>query len=159
MQHTAKRAKRAARAAAVGAALLIIAADAALGSASPHGSVPAAGGVSVETIEADYADWLDAGSALSTIDSGLTRRVAGRGRRAWSAQLRELAPALERSLASADPANLSSEDARALQAMRKGFADNAPESPPGEGPAPRIVCGDGAQRDGDAAAQIGRAHV
>ena len=48
---------------------------------------------SLEKTEADYADWLDAGSAVSTIDSGLTRRVAGRGRSAWSAQLRELTPA------------------------------------------------------------------
>ena len=152
MKPRQRTAKRAARAAAIGAALLIIAADAALGSTPPQASPPAAAGVSLQKIEAEYADWLDAGSALSAIDSGLTRRVAGRGRRAWSAQLRELAPALERSLASADPAHLRSEDARALQAMRKGFADNAPESPAGEGPVPRVVCGDGARRDGDAAA-------
>jgi hypothetical protein len=146
-----RTARRAARAAAAGAALLTIAAGAAFGSAPPGASPPAAG-FSLERTETDYADWLDAGSALSTIDSGLTRRVAGRGRGAWSARLRQLTPTLERSLASADPAHSSSEDARALEAMRKGFADNAPETLPGSAAAPRIVCGDAARRDGDATA-------
>ena len=65
----------------------------------------AAGGLpgSLKTVEAEYADWLDAGSAVSTIDSGLTERIAGRGRSAWAAQLRDLTAELARAFASGVP--------------------------------------------------------
>jgi hypothetical protein len=103
------------------------------------------GSSSVTSIEAVYADWMDAGSAVSTIDSGLTPRVAGRGRSAWAAQLRGLTAKLGPALDSAEAASLTLEDAHALQAMRKGFADNSAEVP-ADGPG---RCA-GAQRAADA---------
>ena len=106
---------------------------------------------SVEKVEAEYADWLDAVGAVSTIDSGLTPRIAGRGRSAWNRQLQDLSARLEPALAADYPASLSPEEARALQAMRKGFADNAPEAPAGDAPHPRSGCADAARRDADKA--------
>jgi hypothetical protein len=106
---------------------------------------------SLKTVEAEYADWLDAGSAVSTIDSGLTQSLAGRSRSTWASQLHALTAQLARAFESSAPANLRAKDAQAWRAMRKGFADGAPESPDNS-LHPRIVCGDGARHDGDAAA-------
>lgn len=145
MRRTPTGAERTKSAALLAAALLLPYAAAPAAAMAAPSAAPS----SLRAIEADYADWLDAGSAVSTIDSGLTRRVAGRGRSAWSAQWRELTPRLERSLTSANPAALNPADARVLQAMRKGFSDNAPEAPPGDAPATRIACSDGARRDAD----------
>jgi oligoendopeptidase F len=99
---------------------------------------------SIARIEASYADWLDAVSAVSTIDSGLTARVADRGRDDWAARRRDLTAKLELELASADPKLLRAEDARALRAMRKGFADADPEEPVVDDQHPRVGC---AQRE------------
>ena len=38
--------------------------------------------------EREYADWLDATSAVSTIDSGLMLRVGGRDRAQWDGRRR-----------------------------------------------------------------------
>lgn len=100
-------------------------------------------------IEADYADWLDAVGAVSTIDSGLAPRVAGRKREAWAARLRILTARLELSLAQPDWAVLDPDDAPVLDAIRKGFADNAPETPADAAAHARIGCADGARRDAD----------
>ena len=62
---------------------------------------------SLKTVEAEYADWLDAGSAVSTIDSGLTQRLAGRSRSTWASQLRGLTAELARTFASAGPADIA----------------------------------------------------
>jgi hypothetical protein len=113
---------------------------------------PAPVHLSLAQIEADYADWLDAVGAVSTIDSGLTPRVAGRKREAWAARLRTLTARLEHALAQPDPEALSPEDAPVLEAIRKGFADNAPEAPAADDPHSRIGCADGAQHDADLAA-------
>ena len=93
---------------------------------------------------------MDAGSAVSTIDSGLTERIAGRGRSAWAAQLRDLTAELARAFASAGAPQPRPEDAQAWQAMRKGFTDSASETPADNSLHPRIVCGDGARHGGDA---------
>jgi hypothetical protein len=130
------------------AALLIAALLLPMVNASFAAPAPSVG--SLKTVEAEYADWLDAGSAVSTIDSGLALRLAGRGRSAWASQLRELTAELKRTFASAGPTELGAEDALAWQAMRKGFTDNLPETPPDNSLNPRIVCGDGARRDSDA---------
>jgi hypothetical protein len=126
------------------AALLLPVADAS--SASAASGLPG----SLKTIEAEYADWLDAGSAVSTIDSGLTERIAGRGRSAWAAQLRGLTAQLARAFATAGAPQARAEDAQAWLAMRKGFADSASEPPADNSLHPRIVCGDGAGPGGDA---------
>jgi hypothetical protein len=100
---------------------------------------------SIARIEASYADWLDAVSAVSTIDSGLTTRVADRGREDWVATRRDLNVMVGASLASANPKLLSAADARALLAMRKGFADADPEEPVADAQHPRVGC---AERQG-----------
>jgi hypothetical protein len=110
---------------------------------------PDAPHLSLAQIEADYADWLDAAGAVSTIDSGLTSRVAGRKREAWAARLRTLTARLERALAQPDPAALTAEDTQVLEAVRKGFTDNAPETAAADDPHSRIGCADGARRDAD----------
>ena len=46
-----------------------------------------------------YADWLDAVSAVATIDSGLSPKVAGLGRSAWAARLHTVRPRLDSALA------------------------------------------------------------
>jgi hypothetical protein len=122
--------------------------------APPAGAVafpqpPALVHPSLAQIEADYADWLDAVGAVSTIDSGLTPRVAGRKRGAWAARLRALTARLELALAQPDPPTLDPPDTQVLEAIRKGFADNAPEAPAGDDSHPSIGCADGAQRDSD----------
>lgn len=104
---------------------------------------------SLAEIEADYADWLDAVGAVSTIDSGLTSRVTGRKRGAWAGRLRVLTARLEQALAQPDPAP-GPGDAQVLDAIRKGFADNAPDAPADADAQARIGCADGARRDADA---------
>lgn len=104
---------------------------------------------SLAGIEADYADWLDAVGAVSTIESGLTSRVTGHKREAWAVRLRALTARLEQTLAEPDPA-LGPADAQVLEAIRKGFADNAPEAPADADAHARIGCADGARQDADA---------
>ena len=119
------------------------------------------GGVSLPTqpaspavarAEALYADWLDAVSALATVDSGLTAQVSGRGHRTWAARSRELSKKLDAALgalnASGAPA-LDSEDARVIAAIRKGIVDNAPDVPVVDPEHPAAHCGDTAQHTSD----------
>jgi len=107
---------------------------------------------SVARAEALYADWLDAVSALATVDSGFTARVSGRGHRAWAARSRELSAKLDAALgtlaASGAPA-LTSEDARVIAAIRKGIVDNAPDVPVVDPEHPAQHCGDTAQHTSD----------
>jgi hypothetical protein len=102
----------------------------------------------VAQAEALYADWLDAVSALATVDSGFTPRVSGRGHRAWAARSRELSKKLDAALgalaASGAPA-LTSEDARVVAAIRKGIVDNAPDVPVVDAEHPAMHCADSAQ--------------
>jgi hypothetical protein len=104
--------------------------------------------------EALYADWLDAVSALATVDSGFTARVSGRGHRAWAARSRELSAKLDTALAALDAPGaprLNSEDARAVLAIRKGIVDNAPDVPVADAGHPAPHCADSAQHTSDAA--------
>jgi hypothetical protein len=104
---------------------------------------PAAQGAStIARIESSYADWLDAVSAVATIDSGLTTSIADRDRDAWAVRRLALTATLTAAFASADRERLSAADARALRAMRKGFADSDPEEPGGDAGYPRISCAD-----------------
>jgi Peptidase family M3 len=89
--------------------------------------------------EREYADWLDATSAVSTIDSGLMPRVDGRNRAQWDTRRRRLQTRLAIDLESVDKSRLRDEDARALTAMRDGLVVNALEasqSAPGADAAP-----------------------
>jgi hypothetical protein len=102
--------------------------------------------------EAAYADWLDAVSALATVDSGFAREVGGLGRRAWSARMLASSIKLDAALTGADAAALTTEDARALTSIRRGRTDNEPDVPLADPAHPALRCADAARNDGDAAA-------
>jgi hypothetical protein len=108
----------------------------------------------VARAEALYADWLDAISALATVDSGFTAQVSGRGHRAWAARSRKLSAQLDAALAALaapDAPALDSEDARVVLAIRKGIVDNAPDVPVADALHPALHCADAAQRTDDPA--------
>jgi hypothetical protein len=111
---------------------------------------PAVDAAAIIRVETLYADWLDAVGAVGTIDGGLTAHVAGRGRSAWAAQLRDLTAKLQGALAQVKVTALTAEDARVLAAMRKGFVDNAPETHDVDPEHPHIGCADAAQRPSEA---------
>ncbi len=90
-------------------------------------------------------------SAVATIDSGLTSHIAGLGRNVWAARQRDLAAMLTVALAAADPQRLNTADARALLAMRKGFADADSEEPTADAEHPKIRCADRSVETSDAA--------
>jgi hypothetical protein len=92
--------------------------------------------------EAVYADWLDAGSAVGTIDSGLTTRVAGLGRDVWAARLRDLTARLDAAIAGIDTGALSPTDTSVLDAIRKGIGDNVPDVPLVDPEHPAVHCAD-----------------
>jgi len=96
-----------------------------LGAALAVGPLAAAGDVPLAHVEADYADWLDATSAVATIDSGLMSRIDGRDRGAWDQQRRKLTSTLESELKLINESALGAEDVRALEAMRRGLLSNA----------------------------------
>lgn len=118
-----------------------------LAAALAIGPLSAASDAPLAHVEAEYADWLDATSAVSTIDSGLMGRVDGRDRGEWDRQRRELAATLESELPLINESALGREDARALIAMRKGFASNGLSSSESETGrcADRIDSGGGAE--------------
>jgi hypothetical protein len=86
--------------------------------------------VALAHAETQYADWLDATSAVASIDSGLMTRLAGRDRRQWELRRVKLTALLESELSRIDESALDALDARALRAMRKGLISNALD--PGE---------------------------
>jgi hypothetical protein len=114
-------------------------------------SAAGAPGSSIARIESSYADWLDAVSAVSTIDSGLTSHVADRGRDYWVARRRELRETLTAALASATSNSMSAADARALRALRKGFAETDPEEPVTDPAHPHVGCAERDRPGNDAA--------
>lgn len=129
-----------------GMALLIGAAQAAAAAA------PASASTNLAQVEPVYADWLDAVGAVSTIDSGLAGQVAGRGRGAWRARLKDLTGRLDAALTKLDAARLDPEDGLALKAIRKGISDYTPEAPTSEPQNPAARCADAVRPTGDAAA-------
>jgi hypothetical protein len=103
---------------------------------------PAPADAALVLTECEYADWLDATSAVSTIDSGLMTQVAGRNRAQWDARRRKLQARLSSDLESLDASRLGEQDARALAAMRDGLVANALEavqSAPGVDAAPKCA--------------------
>jgi hypothetical protein len=105
-----------------------------LGAALAIGPLTAASDAPLAHAEAEYADWLDATSAVATMDSGLMTRIDGHDRGEWDQQRRQLTAALESELKLINESALGAEDARALGAMRKGLVSNAltsSESEPG----------------------------
>jgi hypothetical protein len=132
-------------AAALGACLVVSGPGAAF--AAPSAARPAASPAQAEAL---YADWLDALSAVATIESGLTAKVAGLGHSAWAARLHELTPRLDATLAALDRAALSPQDALILQAIHKGRSENAPEAPVPD-PAHPVACGDASRPGSDLA--------
>ena len=97
-----------------------------------------------------YADWLDAVGALSAIDSGSSGKVAGRGRSGWTLRLQTLGESLDRALAALDAVPLGAADSRVLAAMKKGRAENAPETPAADPKAAAIRCSDSGTGAADA---------
>jgi hypothetical protein len=106
---------------------------------------------SIARIEASYADWLDAVGAVAAIDSGLTTRIADRGRDDWAARRLDLSATLTAMLAAPLRARLSAADARALREIRKGFADTESEEPIVDAEHPHIGCADREKPSADAA--------
>jgi hypothetical protein len=105
---------------------------------------------SVAQAEAAYADWLDAVSALATVDSGFARKVGGLGHAGWSTRLHGATAKLDIMLADLDKAALSAGDARALEAIHKGLVDNAPETSPAGTELAAVRCADSPMPTGDA---------
>jgi hypothetical protein len=124
--------------------VVILAAVMAAGSAAAGAAAPP----SLTRTETLYADWLDAVSALATVDSGYTRKVAGLGHSGWSARLRTVSGKLNLALAGLDAAALSPGNALVLKAIRRGLIDNAPDT--GDSGHASARCADRAQPTGDA---------
>ncbi len=108
---------------------------AAILSATFAAAAPATG--SLVRAEALYADWLDAVSALATVDSGYTNKVGGHGHNVWSARVHAVSDKLDLALRSLDGAALSSGDTLVLKAIRKGLIDNAPDTAASDHPSAR----------------------
>jgi hypothetical protein len=85
-------------------------------------------------VEPLYADFLDAGGAISLIESGAVASFEGLDRAAWQARFEASLSALNQTLARLDEARLSAQDRRALAGMRSGieFRTNASLAPTGD---------------------------
>ena len=85
------------------------------------------GGSAIPTAETLYADWLDAGAAVDTIDSGLMDRVDGRDRAAWLDARSHARHELDTQLSLLQEGELGRDDARAARLMRRAVAEAGPE--------------------------------
>ncbi len=85
-------------------------------------------------LEPIYADFLDAGGAISLIESGAVASFDGLDRPAWQARFDAGLAALNQALARIDEARLSAEERRALLGMRSGveFRTGASLAPTGD---------------------------
>lgn len=112
-----------AKALAAALSLLCLAAEA---SAEPASQLSAA--------EPFYADFLDAGGAISLIESGAVTHFEELDRTAWQARFDVSLAALNQVLARIDEARLSAQDRRALLGMRSGieFRTGASLAPTGD---------------------------
>lgn len=93
-------------------------------------------------VEPLYADFLDAGGAISLIESGAVTSFDNLDRTAWQARFDASLAALNEALARIDEARLSAKDRRALLGMRSGieFRTGASLAPTGD-------CADAARPD------------
>jgi hypothetical protein len=78
--------------------------------------------------EGQYANWLDAVYALSTLEAGTLQAVGGESHGTWQQRRAALTPQLSTALKAIDPRALSSEDRRALTIMTATLTE-APDSP------------------------------
>lgn len=101
----------------------------------------------VAETEALFLDFLNAGHAVDAINSGLFTQYQGRDLAAWELQLGDRRAALTARLATIDPASLPRDDAAAVAAMRKTFADYAEEDPKQADPDNAPKCKDADRRD------------
>ena len=83
----------------------------------------------VAAAEALYADWLDAGAAVDTIDSALMATVEGRDRAGWFGARSRARHELETRLWTLHEKHLGTQDARAALLMRRALAEAGPDPP------------------------------
>ena len=146
----------------VAAMLLVLAAAAGSGSVrADAGPAAAARSAAVAAAEELYADWLDAGAAVDTIDSGLMATVDGRDRAAWFEARDRARHQLGVRLLALHELRLGHDDARAARLMRDALAEAGAEPEAGQaaaGSAPPLAPGgahcDGAQGEDATATQL-----
>lgn len=80
------------------------------------------------SLEASYADWLDANYAISTLRAGPSTEVDGADLRTWTAREAKASALLSRRLPAAARLPLAPAERAALAAMQRGYA-NAPTAP------------------------------
>jgi hypothetical protein len=110
------------------------------------------GAAPLAAAEGQYADWLDAVYAVSTIEAGTLATIDGEGLTTWQARRAALTPKLTSALNAIDRRALSSEDRRALAVMTTTLTE-APDSPAALSPSESAARCDGAhnaQLDRDA---------
>jgi hypothetical protein len=101
------------------------------------------GAAPLASAEGQYADWLDAVYAVSTIEAGTLQAIDGEGLTSWQARRAALTPQLSAALNAIDRRALSSEDRRALTIMTRTLTE-APDSPAAVTPAAAAARCDGA---------------
>ena len=110
-----------------------------------------AGTEAVAEAEKSFLEWLDSGSAVGVIESGLYAHYKGRDRAAWATLQREAQATLTARLAGLDGVELTAAERSAVAAMRRSlasFEDEGSSDGASDGPA----CRDSARRDLDYAA-------
>jgi len=110
-----------------------------------------AGTEAVAEAEQSFLEWLDSGSAVGVIESGLYAHYKGRDRAAWATLQREAQATLTARLAGLDGVELTAAERSAVAAMRRSlasFEDEGSSDGASDGPA----CRDSARRDLDYAA-------
>ncbi|MGH8188340.1 MAG: M3 family metallopeptidase [Steroidobacteraceae bacterium] len=105
--------KRSAAAPALTAAFLLVSAAWAQPASPP----------ALAAVETAYADFNDAGGAISLLDSGFRDRFDGKAREAWIKARADARAHIDAGLAELADARLSASDARALQLIRATLAD------------------------------------
>ena len=115
-------------------------------------STPASDAAQVAEAEMIFLDFLDAGSAVDAIDSGLFTEYQGRGRAAWEARRRDRRQALRARLSDLEQASLPQDDAAAVAAMRRSLEAYADEDPHQADPNDAPRCRDAGRGDLDYAA-------
>ena len=92
------------------------------------GAGAAPSGSAVDTVEALYADWLDAEYAAAALAAGPAASEDGLGQDAWRARAAAAHAAIENQLRALAQARLAPSELRVLRAIERGLA--APPAPP-----------------------------